>query len=54
VHYLPWDIPVLDALAERGYAEAGVKTVRVTRTAYLATEMMERAAGLRCFCGVMP
>jgi hypothetical protein len=54
VHYLPWDIPVLDALAERGYAEAGVKTVRVTRTAYLATQMMERAAGLRCFCGVMP
>lgn len=54
VHYLPWDIPALDAIAERGYADAGVKTVRVARTAYLATEMMERAAGLRCFCGVMP
>ena len=54
VHYLPWDIPALDEIAERGYADAGVKRVRVARTAYLATAMMERAAGLRCFCGVMP
>jgi hypothetical protein len=54
VHYLPWGIPALDAEAERCVRAAGVRPVRVARTAYLATAMMQRAAGLRCFCGAMP
>jgi hypothetical protein len=54
VHYLPWGIPALDAEAERGMRAAGAAPVRVARTPDLATAMMERVAGLRCFCGAMP
>lgn len=54
VHYLPWGIAAMDSAAERAYVEAGAKPVRLAGTAYLATAMMERAAGLRCFCGGMP
>jgi hypothetical protein len=54
VHYLPWGIPALDAEAERAFRDAGCRPVRVSRTAYLAHAMMQRAAGLRCFCGAMP
>ena len=54
VHYLPWGVRALDAEAERAIRAAGVRPVRMARTAYLATAMMERAAGLRCFCGAMP
>lgn len=54
VHYLPWGLPALDAAAGRSLRAAGVRPVRISRTAALAAAMMERAAGLRCFCGVMP
>ena len=54
VHYLPWGIPALDAEAARRLRAAGVRPVRVASTAVLATAMMDRAAGLRCFCGAMP
>jgi hypothetical protein len=54
VHYLPWGIPPLDAAAERAFRAAGTRPVRVSRTPELANAMMQRAAGLRCFCGAMP
>jgi hypothetical protein len=54
VHYLAWGIPPLDAAAERAFRAAGARPVRVGRTPALAHAMMQRAAGLRCFCGAMP
>ena len=54
VHYLPWGIGALDAAAERCFREAGVVPIRLARTPELASAMMRRAAGLRCFCGAMP
>ena len=54
VHYLPWGVPALDTAAVRGLRAASVQPVRVARSSYLATAMMRRAAGLRCFCGAMP
>jgi len=54
VHYLPWGIPALDAAAERCFRAAGVLPVRLARTPHLANAMIQRAAGLRCFCGAMP
>ena len=54
VYYTPWGIPRLDALAARSFAEAGVRPVPIARTAYAAWAMMDRAAGLRCFCGTLP
>jgi len=54
VHYVPWGIPRLDAAARQSFLDAGVHPVRISRTAYLASAMMERAAGLRCFCGTLP
>jgi hypothetical protein len=53
VHYTPWEIPRLDAAAARALRSARVRPVRISRTAYLASAMMERAAGLRCFCGTL-
>jgi hypothetical protein len=54
VHYLPWGIPPPDAAAGRSFRAAGARPVRVSRTPGLANAMMQRAAGLRCFCGAMP
>jgi len=54
VHYTPWGVPRLDAAAERAFRSAGVRPVRVTRSGYLATAMMDQSAGLRCFCGTFP
>lgn len=54
VHYLPWNIPSIDEAAELAFKRAGARAIRVARTSYLATAAMERAAGLRCFCGAMP
>ncbi len=54
VHYLPWGIPALDAAAEQCFRAAGARPVRVTGAPDLARAMMQRAAGLRCFCGTMP
>jgi hypothetical protein len=54
VHYLPTGVAALDLAARRAYESAGVRPVRITRTPYLAAAMIERAAGLRCFCGSMP
>ena len=54
LHYLPTGVSVLDAAALHAYKAAGIRPVRIARTAYLASAMMERAAGLRCFCGAMP
>ena len=54
VHYLPWGIPPLDAAAARAFRAAGVAPVALARTPHLAGAMMQRAAGLRCFCGAMP
>ena len=53
VHYTPWGIPRLDAAAAQAFRRAGVRPVPVSRTAYLAAAMMDRAAGLRCFCGTL-
>jgi hypothetical protein len=53
VHYTPWKIPPLDAAAAQAFRRAGVRPVPISRTAYLASAMMERAAGLRCFCGTL-
>jgi hypothetical protein len=54
VHYLPWGIRALDAAAARCFRAAGGRPVRVATTPELARAMMQRAAGLRCFCGTMP
>ena len=51
VYYAPWGIPSLDAAAAQAYRQAGVLPVAVSRTPYLASAMMDGAAGLRCFCG---
>ena len=53
VHYTPWGIPVLDEAAAQAFRRAGVRPVPVSRTPYLAAAMMDRAAGLRCFCGTL-
>ena len=54
VYYTPWEVPRLDAAAVRVFRSAGVRPVPISRTAYLASAMMDRAAGLRCFCGTLP
>jgi hypothetical protein len=54
VHYLPTGVAALDAAAHEAYRQAGVNPVRIGRTAYLASAMMDLGAGLRCFCGAMP
>lgn len=54
LHYTPWEVPRLDAAAVRVFRSAGVRPVPISRTAYLASAMMDRAAGLRCFCGTLP
>lgn len=54
VHYLPWGVPSLDQAAARSMRAADVRPIRVSITPYLARAMMQRAAGLRCFCGTMP
>jgi hypothetical protein len=51
VHYTPWGVPRLDAAAARAFRDAGVHPVPVCRADYLPVAMMDRAAGLRCFCG---
>jgi hypothetical protein len=53
VYYTPWKVPMLDAAAIRVFRSAGVRPVPISRTAYLASAMMDRAAGLRCFCGTL-
>ena len=55
VHYLPWGIRALDVAAPRG-AFARPVSFRFASRAQpeLASAMMRRAAGLRCFCGAMP
>ncbi len=51
--YAAWGIPALDAAAVKAYGQAGATPIRIGRAA-LAPAMMERAAGLRCYCGAMP
>lgn len=53
VYYLPWGIAPLDAAAAQAFRQAQVRPVSVSRTPYLASAMMDRAAGLRCFCGTL-
>jgi hypothetical protein len=53
VHYTPWGIPSLDAAAAAAFRAAGVRPVPVSRSGYLASAMMDRASGLRCFCGTL-
>ena len=53
VYYAPWGIPSLDAAAARAYRRAGVVPVPISGTPYLASAMMDGAAGLRCFCGTL-
>ncbi len=54
VHYLPWGIRTLDEAAEKCFRLADIEPVAVASTPYLANAMVQRAAGLRCFCGAMP
>jgi hypothetical protein len=54
VHYLPTGVDALDAAARRAYEEAGVQPVAIGGPSRLAAATIERAAGLRCFCGAMP
>jgi hypothetical protein len=51
---LPWGIRALDEAAEKCFRVAGVEPLPVSSTPYLANAMMQRSAGLRCFCGAMP
>ena len=43
---LRWHHPVRGLVSPR--------VARLARTPHLANAMMQRAAGLRCFCGAMP
>ena len=53
IHYTPWGVARLDRAAVRAFKAAGVHPVPVGRDTYLPVAMMDRAAGLRCFCGTM-
>ncbi len=54
IHYLPWGIPALDALAARQWRAAGVLPVPIADFPPLAHAMMDLAAGLHCFVGPLP
>lgn len=54
VHFLPWGIPALDALAARQWRAAGVLPVPIADFPPLAHAMMELDAGLHCFVGALP
>ena len=53
IYYVPWGVPAIDSLAERAMRSTGARPIAISRAPGLARAMMERGAGLRCFCGAM-
>jgi hypothetical protein len=53
-YYVPWGVAALDAAAQHAMRTAGLQPIALSPAPALARAMMERSAGLRCFCGAMP